>query len=144
MTIHCVLCPATEPTALAALAHGWTPRVLAEPVTYRSVFGHGLPPTPAGEHSLCATCSAWLDNHRDRMLPVATLNAIDATIAAGGELHPTTERRLRMELVGMVRHLAEALTTPGTVPDPLHRRKYHRGELRGRPQPDGFAREADE
>ncbi|MEU3112670.1 hypothetical protein ABZ652_01150 [Micromonospora chalcea] len=118
MTIHCVLCPATEPTALAALAHGWTSWVLPEPVLYRSVFGKGLPATPAGEHSVCATCSAWLANHRDQMLPPATLEVIETAIrAAGMELHPTSERRLRMEMVGMVRHLADALTAPGGDPE---------------------------
>ncbi|MEU9516609.1 hypothetical protein [Micromonospora sp. NPDC048169] len=144
MTIHCVLCPAAEPTALAALSHGWTYRVLPEPVTYRSIFCGPMLPTPAGEHSVCATCSAWLADHRDRMLPVAVLDAIDAIIAAGVELHPATERRLRMELIGMVRHLADALAAPGTLPEAAPAGKDRREGPRRWPQPGDFAREVDE
>lgn len=112
--IACVFCPATEPSPLAALAHGWTSRTLDQPVTYRSAFGE-MPPTPAGEHNLCPACAAWLTDHRDRMLPIGVLDAIDATLdaqeeAEGVAFHPTTARRLRLELIGMARHLAEALT----------------------------------
>lgn len=108
MKIRCAFCPAAEPNALAALAHGWTARMLTRPVTYRSAFGD-LPPTPAGEHHLCPVCTEWLTDHRDRMLPPAVLAGITDTVDGAG-LHPRTARRLRLELVGIVRHLADALT----------------------------------
>ncbi|MBQ1060049.1 hypothetical protein [Micromonospora sp. C41] len=140
MTIDCVLCATTadEPAA------GWTVRTLSRPVTCRSTVGGPMPPTPAGEHQVCPTCSAWLTDHRDRMLPAAALAVIEAALTNTPGLHPTTERRLRLELVGMVRHLADALTAPGTLPEATHPRPDHRGELRGRPQPGDFAREVDE
>ncbi|MFB9238683.1 hypothetical protein ACFFWC_24670 [Plantactinospora siamensis] len=107
--IRCVLCPATEPAAFAALCHGWTSRTTTEPVVYRSAFSAGpFAITPAGEHHLCPACTAWLADHRDRQLPEAVTASIAETIA-GAELATETARYLRMELVGMVRHLAEAL-----------------------------------
>ncbi|MET7705449.1 hypothetical protein [Micromonospora sp. NPDC005413] len=112
---RCLICPAA---AGQSLAIGWTTRTLRAPVIYRSALGGGTADTPAGEHRLCPTCSAWLPEHRDRMLPPAVLDGIEATVGAA-DLHPATARRLRLELVGMVRHLAEALTQPGnTTPGP--------------------------
>lgn len=113
--IRCLICAAAEPTALAALARGWTSRMLTRPVTYRSLFGGPTGETPAGEHPLCPTCAAWLADHRDRMLPPAVLHTIDGIIEAQEEAEgtaypPDTARRVRMEMVGMFRHLADALT----------------------------------
>lgn len=101
-----MICPAAIGAALAA---GWTTQVLAGPVEYRSVFGGDpIPPTPAGTYHLCPACSDWLTAHRDRALPALVAASIDATVTAAN-LQPLTARRLRAELVGMVRHLAEAL-----------------------------------
>ncbi|MFY1589129.1 hypothetical protein ACN267_32255 [Micromonospora sp. WMMD734] len=104
--LRCVLCPAAAGDSLAA---GWTTRTLDGPVAYRSRLGGPLPPTPAGTHHLCPTCTTWLAGHRDRALPPAVVDGITATVAAAG-LHPATARVLRRELVGIVRHLAEAFT----------------------------------
>lgn len=103
---RCALCPAASGAALAA---GWTTHTLAEPVAYRSIFtSEPLPPTPAGTYHLCPACSDWLTDHRDRALPASVVASIDATLAAAN-LQPRTARRTRAEMVGMVRHLAEAL-----------------------------------
>lgn len=105
-TRECLICPATSGDAVAA---GWTGCTLVEPVTYRSTFGGGLPPTPAGRYDICPACSAWLTDHRDRPLPDAVQEGI-AKMAGSVDLTAPTARRLRMELVGIVRHLADAVT----------------------------------
>lgn len=105
--IRCVLCPASTGAALAA---GWTWRTLTQPVTYRSALGHDLPPTPAGYYALCAPCSAWLADagRQEKPLPPAVTAAIDVKVT-DADLHPMTARRVRAEMVGMVRHLADHL-----------------------------------
>lgn len=116
MTIRlCAICPATADEALAA---DWTTRTLDEPVAYRSAFTSArdpLPPVPAGKHDLCGDCSEWLADHRDRALPPGVVAGIDALTR---NQDPFTARYARRELVGMIRHLAEAFTSASPLSRP--------------------------
>ncbi|WP_432051122.1 hypothetical protein [Verrucosispora sp. NA02020] len=148
MTIRCVLCPATEPSPLAALAHDWTSYTIDRPVIWRLSVGVPLLVAAAGEHSACAVCAEWLTDHRDRMLPPTVLALLDDLLAAA-DPPPDRVRQYRMELVGMARHLAEALTAqtpppPGPPPQGGAARGTRRGGLHVSPQLDDFARDSDE
>lgn len=100
---RCVLC------STAGSGAGWTRHTLEVEVIYRSVFDSApVGSTPPGEHAACPECSEWLTDHRDRPLP-ASIRASIADALAAADLHPTTARRVRAELTGMARWLAEAL-----------------------------------
>lgn len=107
-SVRCVLCPRQ------GTGEGWSPRLLATSVNFRSAFTNEPMLSLAGRYLACWACARWLDNpnRAETPLPQAILAGIDDMLDAA-QLHPTTRRAARAELVGQVRHLADHLTTQG-------------------------------
>lgn len=109
--VRCVLCPAEGPGA------DWTARPLAEVVILRNSFSHDAGVVLPADYQACAACSAWLDDpdRDEQALPAHLLEPVELLVKAA-TLDAITARQLRADLVGQVRHLAEALTPWGGDP----------------------------